>query len=76
MVNRSMKYSDLKPGMQLVASVGFSCMSEGAIVTVAEKRPGEFFIPCDHGQHFLDGQIGWNGELVGLRLADGQAQGA
>jgi hypothetical protein len=68
-----------KAGDRLKCDGDFTCMAEGTVSTVqaepkreAQFEPGEYedfmslFIPCADGKHFLDCQIGEDGELVGL----------
>lgn len=65
-----MHKKDLYAGQRLVADGGFTCLSEGQVVTVHESEAGELFVRCNEGPaHFLDGQIDPEGTVVGLRPA-------
>jgi hypothetical protein len=71
-----MKLTDLKPGMIVVADEGFTCLDAGEYVV--QEHNGNLFIPCRGGEndadtdpgyverHYLDGQVGDDGELIGL----------
>ena len=71
-----MKLSDLKPGMIVLADEGFCCLDAGEYVV--QEHNGNLFIPCRGGEsdagtdpgyverHYLDGQVGDDGELIGL----------
>lgn len=64
---------DVKVGDMLECDPGFTCMACGAKRCV--KREGTrggfstLYIDCRDGKHFLEGQIGEDGELVGLYKA-------
>ncbi|MDE4297145.1 hypothetical protein PXK56_18330 [Phaeobacter gallaeciensis] len=60
-----MKLTDLKPGMIVVTDNGFTCVKAGEHVVQADED-GDLFIECCDGNHLLDGQIGKDGELIGL----------
>lgn len=55
------KIKKVVPGMQLKADGGFTCIREGAVVTVTKdplrKGFAALYVPCRCGQHYLDGQI-------------------
>lgn len=42
------KIADVKPGTCLRADGGFTCIAEGAILTVEADENGNLFVPC-HG---------------------------
>ena len=45
-----------KAGTMLIADGGFhGCIREGAVLTVEEDDDG-LYVPCGHGNHYLDGQ--------------------
>jgi hypothetical protein len=67
----TVKYSDLKAGMKLIALGGFTCIKEGEIYLAHERSPGVFVVFCDIGEHFLDGQKDQDGNLVGFELVEG-----
>lgn len=52
------RFSELTPGMKLIADEGFTCLEENAIVEVKlDAGPrGGWYVPCEDGYHFLDGQ--------------------
>lgn len=70
----------VKAGDKLQCDGGFTCLGDGEVVTVHHhagdlpnhdpeylKEPiARLYIPCKDGKHFIDGQIGDDGELVGL----------
>jgi len=54
------KLSALKEGDKLLADGGFTCIEEGAILTVAKDGRSNLFVPCGlagKDKHYLDGQI-------------------
>ena len=64
-----MSASNIKNGSILVADGGFDCILAGERTTVRRDEKGELFVPCSHGRHYLDGQLGADGEtLVGFTL--------
>ena len=63
-----MQFADVKYGDKLIADDGFTCIKEGAVLTVKENEDGDLYVQCDHDKHFLDGQIDYDdGTLVGFR---------
>lgn len=62
--------TSIKPGDYVIADADFPCMSEGDVKMVRQaakkKGLGGLFIDCLSGKHFLDSQLGSDGELVGL----------
>lgn len=72
-----MKLTELKPGDHVIADGGFTCIEEGARlevksdpeVGVALGPEHQLYVDCAVGQHFLDGQLTDDGELVGLSRA-------
>lgn len=63
-----MNIADVKPGMKLKADGGFTCIKRGAVLTVEFDEQGLPFVPCKRGGHWLAGQVGEGGELIGLEL--------
>jgi hypothetical protein len=59
--------SEVKPGDRLICDGGFTCVPAGKRVKVMEAPNGLYF-KCKEGRHYLDGQLGDNGELIGLVL--------
>ncbi len=64
-----MNIADVQPGMKLKADAGFTCIADGAVLTIESNEDGELFVPCSSGRHYLDGQVDSNGKLVGLESA-------
>ena len=61
-----MKLTDLKTDNTVFTDCGFTCMSAGP-KTIRHDEIGGFYVDCDEGRHFLDGQIDdADGELVGI----------
>ncbi len=60
-----MKLSDLKAGDKIKADGGFTCVKEGNH-KVKSKKNGDLYIKCSEGKHLLDGQVGEDGELIGI----------
>lgn len=60
------KLSELKPGDILIPDGGFTCMKEGARLTVGKNNAGELFLPCRHKGHTLVGQADDGEHLIGL----------
>ena len=52
-----MNFSDVKPGDILVADGGFTCIDEGAELTVCRGHEDALYVACDDGRHYLDGQV-------------------
>jgi hypothetical protein len=67
----NVKFDDVKAGDILISDGGFTCIRKNARCIVREHTPGgALYIPCDHGVHYLDGQLDHStGELVGLSKA-------
>ena len=60
----AMKYEDLREGMWVRLDDGFTCMD--AEVKLVKKSESGFYVDCREGEHYLDGQIGDDDELVGV----------
>ena len=60
-----LKYSDLHEGMIVKIDGGFNCMQEG-VRKVQKNSNQDFFVECHQGKHYLDSQIGEDGNLVGI----------
>lgn len=59
--------STVKTGDVLITDGGFTCMGKHARRTVKiDDTSGDLYVDCDDGKHFLYGQTGDDGELVGL----------
>jgi hypothetical protein len=61
-----MKYADLKPGDELIADGGFTCLKENQLVKVLSNRNRELVVMCADGEHSLDGQQDDDGNLIGF----------
>lgn len=72
-----MRLQDVKEGDQVIADGGFTCLKDGAVLTVkthptigAALGPGhQLYVECDAGGHFLDGQTDDDGEIIGFAKA-------
>ena len=62
-----MKLSDLKVGDKVIADAGFDCLHAGT--HKVEGDSGGLFISCKKGRHYLSGQEGDDGDLIGLSRA-------
>lgn len=60
-----MKLDDIKKGDKLIADGGFTCLAKGQIVEVL-LEDSELAVKCSRGIHFLRGQCGKNGLLIGF----------
>ena len=58
--------TDVKVGDVLITDGGFTCMPAGVEKIVRADDDGELCIPCDHGLHKLEGQLGYTDETEGL----------
>ncbi len=61
-----MKLSEAKAGVMVKADGGFTCIPEGAVRTIKIDEDGFPYIYCDHGVHWLGGQVDRNGDLIGF----------
>jgi hypothetical protein len=60
------RLSQLMPGDEVQCDGGFTCLPNKAVATVKEDSDGKY-ISCDHGKHYLDGQLETDGDsLIGL----------
>jgi len=60
--------SQISVGTVLEADGGFTCLTKGQRVTVAANDTNELYVPCDEGEHYLDGQLDDAGYLIGFYL--------
>ncbi len=60
------RLEDLMPNDTIVLDSGFTCCGAG-YKTVMSDDHGLYF-ECDAGKHYLDGQIGEDGFLVGVSV--------
>ena len=68
-----MKFADVKEGDVLIADGGFTCIEDGAKLTVFKHSDNGLYVLCEEGEHYLDGQIDWVNfeELVGFSQPEG-----
>lgn len=57
---------ELKPGKTLMVGDGFTCMNPGKYRVKIDKKG--LYIRCIKGKHYLDGQVGSDGKLIGMEL--------
>lgn len=67
-----MKLEDLSAGSIVKADGGFTCIEPGEHVVHADEH-GKLFILCADGRHFLDGQVGGDGTLIGITAPETHA---
>lgn len=70
MREKSLKYAEITEGQKLAADSGFTCLDDGHLCTVEHDPERALFVACAEGRHFLDGQEGENGELIGFSPVD------
>lgn len=66
MPGRPVRLKDLKDGMKIFVDDNFDCLSTGMTHTVRKNEHSRFYVRCDEGKHFLDGQVGDFGYLIGI----------
>lgn len=59
-----MQLENVKAGDWIMADSGFICLKAGPHKVEAEDV--QLYVVCDCGKHFLDGQVGADGELIGM----------
>ena len=59
-------YDDLYVGLIVDIDRGFNCMPAGSKTVL--KNEGGFFVTCEEGRHYLDGQKDDDGYLVGISV--------
>lgn len=64
----SIMCNEVKAGDRLIADGGFDCLTKGEECDVRSDKDG-LYVACRQGQHYLDGQIGEGGVLVGFERA-------
>lgn len=60
------RIADVKTGDMLEDDGGFGCLDGVSKHVVQADMNGQLFIPCDEGQHYLDGQVDDGDHCVGL----------
>lgn len=50
------------PGVEIEVDGGFECNAAKSRYTLSENERGALFFPCDQGQHYLDGQLRFEGK--------------
>ncbi|WP_238368252.1 hypothetical protein [Mesobacterium pallidum] len=58
-------FGQVAAGDILVADSGFGCMVAGEKLVQADAQGG-LFVQCGDGRHYLDGQVGEDGCLIGF----------
>lgn len=58
------RLEDVNPGDTLVCDGGFTCMGPGQ--RTVERDADGLFIRCNNGEHYLEGEVGCDGYLIGL----------
>lgn len=61
----NVKLDQLKKKDILLVDNGFTCMNEGKYLVKIDKKG--LYVRCIQGKHYLDGQIGDDGFLVGMK---------
>ena len=56
-------------GTMLTADGGFTCIKNGAVLTVQADDKGFLFVPCSHKGHWLSGQLDDGDQYIGFTLA-------
>jgi hypothetical protein len=55
-------------GTILICDNDFTCIPKGNVTRMVKKDKTGFFISCNHGRHYLDGQLDTSGKnYVGFR---------
>lgn len=52
------RIDDVKAGDKLTPDDGFDCLKVGSVLVVQADADGKLYVPCDEGNHYLNGQIG------------------
>ena len=69
---RYARIDEVIAGTKLIADGGFTCIKNGAKLTVEAGDNGDLMVPCRHkGGHYLDGQIDRD-VYIGLTMAPDQ----
>jgi hypothetical protein len=63
-----MRLTDIEAGQTVLTDAGFTCMDQGEHVVKADKQG--FYLDCQDGKHYLDGQLDEQGHLVGISPAN------
>lgn len=61
----AMKLSNINEGDTVLVDSGFTCMKSGPKL-VLKNETGDLYIACEDGHHLIDGQIGTDGNLIGI----------
>lgn len=54
-------WSELKPRRVIIADNGFDCLHNKERCVIQADAEGRVFVKCKDGQHFLDGQLDFDG---------------
>lgn len=60
-----MRLSDIYEGQTIMLDGGFDCVAKGEATVLVDQR-GSLYFKCSHGEHFIDGQVDIDGELIGI----------
>ena len=60
------KFSEIKVGDILIADKCFCCLEPGEECEVKLNLNDGLYVDCNHGQHYLDGQLDAENKLVGF----------
>lgn len=64
--SKSIRIHNLWPGDKVIVH-GLTCLNDLTVKTVKHHKAG-LYVDCNVGKHFLDGQIGPGGWLIGVRF--------
>lgn len=59
-----MRLADVKEGDTIIADGGFTCIHPGPVAVEGDAKG--LFVHCAEGKHYLAGQEGGDGDLIGL----------
>lgn len=65
-------FDELHEGMVLETEEGLGCLAKGSLVAVNINNldDKDFYVICENGEHFLDGQLDSDGNVVGFSKWD------
>ena len=56
---------DIKAG-DLIKAYGISCLGEDSSTHEVYEDQNGLYVPCTHGNHYLDGQLDDEGQYIGI----------
>lgn len=63
------RVSRVRVGSKVTCDDGFTCLEVGRVYEVQGGEDEMLYIPCEHGQHYLSGQLSDDGShYVGIYL--------